>query len=44
MFGGAGWLFSARASVALLRPLGGVVLVIAGIVLLLGPVVAADRP
>ena len=37
VFGGAGWLFSARASVALLRPLGGVVLVIAGIVLLLGP-------
>ncbi len=37
IFGGAGWLFSARASVALLRPLGGVVLVIAGIVLLLGP-------
>ena len=37
VFGGAGWLFSARESVALLRPLGGVVLVIAGIVLLLGP-------
>ena len=37
IFGGAGWLFSARESVALLRPLGGVVLVIAGIVLLLGP-------
>ena len=37
MFGGAGWLASARESVALLRPLGGVLLVIAGIVLLLGP-------
>ncbi|MGH3153720.1 MAG: sensor histidine kinase [Streptosporangiaceae bacterium] len=37
LLGGAGWLFSARASLALLRPLGGVVLVIAGIVLLLGP-------
>jgi signal transduction histidine kinase len=37
VLGGAGWLASARASVALLRPLGGVVLVIAGIVLLLGP-------
>src|SRR5580704_129214 len=37
VFGGAGWLASARASVALLRLLGGVVLVIAGIVLLLGP-------
>ena len=37
VFGGAGWLTSARASVALLRPLGGVALVIAGIVLLLGP-------
>ena len=37
LLGGAGWLFSSRVSVALLRPLGGVVLVIAGIVLLLGP-------
>jgi signal transduction histidine kinase len=37
LLGGAGWLFSARVSVALLRPLGGVVLVIAGIVILLGP-------
>ena len=35
--GGAAWLFSLHASVALLRPLGGVVLVIAGIVLFLGP-------
>ena len=35
--GGLAWLFSAHASLALLRPLGGVVLVIAAIVLLLGP-------
>ena len=35
--GGLASLFSARASLALLRPLGGVVLVIAAIVLLLGP-------
>jgi signal transduction histidine kinase len=35
--GGAGWLFSVHGSLALLQPLGGVVLVIAGIVLLLGP-------
>ena len=35
--GGLAWLFSARASLALLRPLGGVVLVIAAIVLALGP-------
>jgi signal transduction histidine kinase len=34
---GLGWLFSAHASLALLRPLGGVVLVIAAIVLALGP-------
>ena len=34
---GLAWLFSAHASLALLRPLGGVVLVIAAIVLLLGP-------
>ena len=37
VFGGAGWLASAHESTALLRPLGGVVLVIAGLVLLLGP-------
>jgi phage shock protein PspC (stress-responsive transcriptional regulator) len=37
VFAGAGWLASAKESLALLRPLGGVVLVIAGIVLLLGP-------
>jgi signal transduction histidine kinase len=37
VFGGAGWLASAKESLALLRPLGGVMLVIAGIVLLLGP-------
>jgi len=35
--GGVGWLFSAQASLALLRPLGGVLLVIAAIVLALGP-------
>jgi signal transduction histidine kinase len=34
---GLAWLFSAHASLALLRPLGGVVLVIAAIVLFLGP-------
>jgi signal transduction histidine kinase len=34
---GLAWLFSAHESLALLRPLGGVVLVIAAIVLLLGP-------
>jgi signal transduction histidine kinase len=34
---GLAWLFSAHASLALLRPLGGVVLVIAAIVLSLGP-------
>jgi signal transduction histidine kinase/phage shock protein PspC (stress-responsive transcriptional regulator) len=37
IFGGAGWLASAHESLALLRPLGAVLLVIAGIVLLLGP-------
>ncbi len=37
LFGGAGWLFSAHASLALLRPLGGVTLVFAAIVLFLGP-------
>ena len=35
--GGAGWLASAHESLALLRPLGAVLLVIAGIVLVLGP-------
>ena len=35
--GGLGWLFSAHASLALLRPLGGVLLVTAAIVLILGP-------
>ena len=37
LLGGVGWLFSAHKSLALLRPLGGVVLVIAAIVLILGP-------
>ena len=37
MVAGLGWLFSAHASLALLRPLGGVLLVIAAIVLALGP-------
>jgi signal transduction histidine kinase len=37
LVGGVSWLFSAHKSLALLRPLGGVVLVIAAIVLLLGP-------
>jgi signal transduction histidine kinase len=37
MAAGLGWLFSAHASLALLRPLGGVLLVIAAIVLALGP-------
>jgi len=35
--GGAGWVASGHESLALLRPLGGVVLVVAGIVLLFGP-------
>jgi signal transduction histidine kinase/phage shock protein PspC (stress-responsive transcriptional regulator) len=35
--GGLGWLLTARESLALLRPLGGVVAVAAGLVLLLGP-------
>lgn len=35
--GGLGWLLSVRESLALLRPLGGVLLVAAGLVLLLGP-------
>jgi len=37
VFGGAGWLASAHESLALLRPLGAVLLMIAGIVLVLGP-------
>jgi signal transduction histidine kinase len=37
IIGGAAWLTTMHASLALLRPLGGVVLVIAGIVLALGP-------
>jgi signal transduction histidine kinase/phage shock protein PspC (stress-responsive transcriptional regulator) len=37
LIGGAGWLASSHESLALLRPLGGIVLVIAGIVVLLGP-------
>jgi signal transduction histidine kinase len=37
IIGGAAWLSTMHASLALLRPLGGVVLVIAGIVLALGP-------
>ena len=37
LIGGVGWLFSAHKSLSLLRPLGGVVLVIAAIVLFLGP-------
>src|SRR4029079_12584180 len=37
MAGGLGWLFSGHANLALLRPLGGVLLVIAAIVLALGP-------
>ena len=37
LVGGVAWLFSAHKSLALLRPLGGVVLVIAAIVLFLGP-------
>ena len=37
VFGGAGWLASAHQSLALLRPLGGAILVIAGLALLLGP-------
>jgi signal transduction histidine kinase len=37
VFGGAAWLTTTHASLALLRPLGGVVLIIAGIVLSLGP-------
>jgi len=34
---GVGWLLTAHASLALLRPLAGILLVVAGIVLLLGP-------
>jgi signal transduction histidine kinase len=37
VIGGMAWLFSGHASLALLRPLGGVVLVISGVVLFLGP-------
>jgi signal transduction histidine kinase len=37
IFGGSAWLSTMHASLALLRPLGGVVLVIAGTVLCLGP-------
>jgi signal transduction histidine kinase len=37
LIGGVAWLFSAHMNLALLRPLGGVVLVLAGIVLFLGP-------
>jgi signal transduction histidine kinase len=37
LIAGVASLFSAHASLALLRPLGGVLLVIAGVVLLLGP-------
>jgi signal transduction histidine kinase len=37
LFTGLGWLLSAHESAALLRPLGGIVLVVAAIVLLLGP-------
>jgi signal transduction histidine kinase len=37
VLGGAGWLASAHESLALLRPLGAVLLIIAGIVLVLGP-------
>jgi signal transduction histidine kinase len=37
LLGGVGWLFSAHASAALLQPLGGVALIIAAIVLFLGP-------
>jgi signal transduction histidine kinase len=37
VLGGAGWLASAHESLSLLRPLGAVLLVIAGIVLVLGP-------
>jgi signal transduction histidine kinase len=37
LVGGVAWLFSAKASLTLLRPVGGVLLVIAAIVLFLGP-------
>ena len=37
LLGGAAWLLSAHGSIALLRPLGGVALMIAAIVLALGP-------
>jgi signal transduction histidine kinase len=37
IFGGAGWVASKHESLALLQPLGGAILVIAGLVILLGP-------
>jgi signal transduction histidine kinase len=37
LLGGVGWLFTVHGSIALLRPLGGVALVIVAIVLALGP-------
>ena len=37
LLGGVAWLFSAHGSIALLRPLGGVALMIAAVVLALGP-------
>jgi signal transduction histidine kinase len=37
LLGGVAWLFSVHGSIALLRPLGGVALVIAAVVLALGP-------
>ena len=37
LIGGVGWLFSAHESLALLRPLAGVLLVLAAIILFLGP-------
>jgi signal transduction histidine kinase len=37
LVGGVAWLFSVHGSIALLRPLGAIALVIAAIVLLLGP-------
>jgi signal transduction histidine kinase len=37
LLGGLGWLLTSHESIALLRPLGGLVLAAAGIVLLLGP-------
>jgi len=37
LIGGVGWLFSEHMTAALLRPLGGLVLIIASLVLFLGP-------